>query len=306
MNKLKYILTISFITTLNLFSSGQNKSVDEALEFLKNAEDKIEKREYPEAITFINKALIIAKETESHKIEADCRQYAGDVYKMDNKITLSVKSYLNAVLIYEKDKNQTFVNTVLTKLAHIYFEKQAYRKASEYFKRTLNKEITEEELLTNRYIGNCYLFISKYDSSLYYFKKSYDIAKKNDNENAIIKSLQNLAAASKKKNDYKKALEYNLESYELYLKNQNNKGMALIMNNIGYDFVHEKKYDEALASFNEALLKSDNTNIGKGFKAKAYTNIAICYQNKNDLDNTIKNLLKPKLSDCIFCLLNRS
>ncbi len=292
MSKKTLILIIFIFIQTCIF--GQN-TIQDAIQYKKLAKQNFENSRYDLAVKNINKALKIKSLNTNPKIEAECFLLAGNIYSMGNENNYALKYYLRAEESYKKTDDKEKLSAIYTQIAFIYFKINAYEKAGEYFKQAIEIKLITQNKTENyellHYAGNSYFNIQKYDTALIYYTEMRKVSEIIKDTSKIIKSIEKIIFVNKKQANYKEAITNNILINNLYRKQKNKKGIALTLNNIGYNYVLLKKYDEAIKSFKESLIYQKEINAEQEIIAITNTNIGICYQNIGDFENSIKYLL---------------
>jgi len=121
--------------------------------------------------------------------------------------------------------------------------------------------------LSLRYIGNCYFFLNKTDSSLKYYKMYYEMIPVADSQ-TMITALNNIGVAYMKRDENITAREYFAKAMllERILSKRGSFSYPLLYSNLGLLYLKERKYDSSYLFFYNAidgLLKSSDNDSCK-------------------------------------------
>jgi len=290
----KKLLILIIFVFIQSFTFGQN-TIQDALHYKKEAKQYFDAKKYNLATENINNALKIIILHGEPQLEAECFLLAGNIHSLKNENNYALKYYLRAEDFYKRTANIEKLSVIYSQIAFIYFKIKAYEKASDYFKQAIDVKEVRQSNIENyelfAYAGNSYFNIQKFDSALIFYTEMKNISEKLDDPNKIIESIEKIIFVNKKQKKYKEAITNNILINGLYHRQKNKKGIALTLNNIGYNFVLMKKYDEAIKSFKESLIYQKEAGMDKKMTAVTNTNIGICYQNIKEFDNSIVFLL---------------
>jgi signal transduction histidine kinase len=177
-------------------------------------------------------------------------------------------------------------------------------KALEYSYKglALAKKLKWNRAISNFYasIGRAFSDKSNYDSSMFYYKKGFDINKKEDDKYNMASTLNNMGTAEQNlKSDYPKAIKFYFEALKYSEAIDNKYIMAVSYDNIGVIYNYQKNYPKALEYTFKGLKtrqlatkepdKYLTTNLEREI-GNSYTSIADIYLNQKDYLNAKKYL----------------
>tara|TARA_B100000809_G_scaffold74463_1_gene72211 strand:+ start:445 stop:2307 length:1863 start_codon:yes stop_codon:yes gene_type:complete len=271
------ILLLAICFTSNsafaLFSDVENNKIDSLYGIVENSkEDTSVAKAYYELsdilytvnldtiLFFCNKAndiikINLAKSiSDSHKkvffkIQANCYNNIGYVYKKHGDIPKALEYYHSALLTNEKLGNQMGIANLLNNIAVIYESQNDIEKALEY-----------------------------YENSLELFRAI-------NYKKGIATTLNNIGIIYRNfKGKKEKALEYYLEALEIRIKINDKNGIPNSLNNLGYAYLGLNELDKALKYFKESLYLREQLNYKLGI-VNSLINIGNVYYNSGDLIN---------------------
>jgi|GEM_PF-1291241 len=127
-------------------------------------------------------------------------------------------------------------------------------------------------------LGNCYSHLSKPDSAIYFYQRSYKIAENAHDSLTMGKVLKNIGVIYVETvNDFKTGLEYYDKAQVIATKAHDSSLLADCYNNKGVVFEQQKKYDTALNLYTSAL-KIYQAEGDKDRVSMAFNNTGIVYK----------------------------
>jgi len=137
-------------------------------------------------------------------------------------------------------------------------------------------------------IGNSYYYEGLLDSTLAYYKKSYELFLKTNDTLEIASAINRLGLIFRVKNDYQKAYSYFMQSLELNKKINNTKGIADLYNNLGIISERLGKEEEAIKYYQKSLRLYKTLPEKRNYIydiASVTNNIASYYSNREVYDS---------------------
>ena len=264
----------------------------------KLANDAYQKKKYVNAIQHAQESIDKLAATENDTLEADNQLIIARSLFNQDKAEKALPYYLRASSKFEKLNNYDCLVNVYRDIAAIYAVISAHEKALDYNIKAYqviaeNSQLTVNQIDINALIediGITAFNAKKYSQAVEYLEKLLKIY--NDDEAPVdqVRTLHNLNLACKAGGDYKKALEYNYEMYDIISSTCDSLEMAAVMNNIGYDHVHNKAYGKAIEAFEKSLNIGRKTGLTQGEEAKLLVNMGVCYQNRGIYNSAIEKL----------------
>jgi len=270
------LLTICFSSSnaFALFSDVENNKIDSLHKIVENSkEDTSVARAYYElseilytvnldtVLYLCNKAneivqINLAKDISDSdkkvffKIQANCYNNIGYVYKNHGDIPQALEYYHNALVTNEKIGNQLGIANLLNNIAVIYESQNDINKALEY-----------------------------YNNALELFRKV-------DYKKGTATTLNNIGVIYKNfKDNGEKAIACYLESLEIRKEINDQYGISNSLNNIGYTYKMLNELDKALKYFKESLYLREQLNYKLGI-VNTLINIGNLYYNSGHLINS--------------------
>ncbi|UJR20000.1 hypothetical protein I4U23_023134 [Adineta vaga] len=174
--------------------------------------------EYKTADTYIKQIapLLLTKE-KYEDIARFCFDIGGQYYR-HGEIDFALETY-NSTLKFSA--NDTLIARTLQMIANVYFERDDYERALNYYHRILeSKEMLNNcnSLLSTVYtaMGMIYQKEQKFENALYYYNQAMKIDSKQDRL-SLINSIENIASVYEEMNNYHTALTYYMNAQKIRL-----------------------------------------------------------------------------------------
>lgn len=185
-----------------------------------------------------------------------------------------------------------------------YGMKGDYYTAINFFSQSLSihKQIMHKDGIAKQYsnLGLAYTIQGNSLKALDYYYKGLNVAEEIKDEARIATILGNIGIIYDNQKDYQKSLDYynramkvNKKLLELASKqnnkeeiNKNKNGIARHLSNIGLVYMNQKKHDDALKYYFDALKIKEEINV-KHLIAVTLVNIGNCYQLQNRDDSAL-------------------
>lgn len=202
-------------------------------------------------------------------------------------------SLVNALKSAKADTNKV---KLLTEISNAYFQQnpELSRKYGEEvlaLATQLNYDIGI--LRGNNLVGRCYAVQNNLPLALKYFQGALLMARKMKNPKYEGMLLSSISAVYSTNNDYDKALKYALEAKSVNEK-ADIKYMVNLMINIGYLYIRQEKFREALPYYEEGLRQelAYGSEASIGELANLYLNLGGVYIRMADYVPTLENYYK--------------
>lgn len=159
-------------------------------------------------------------------------------------------------------------------------------------------------------IANAYETLARYDSALFFHRKSYEIAKLMDKPQTMALTISNLALCYKQMGNYKNSLNQHLAAYKILCQEKSYNPRIHFY--LGEIYIRLENYSEAYHHSQLGIIKSKEFNLDYvGYNL--YVNLAKCYQYYGKLDSAehllnyaldglIKNTDKTSIGICLKTL----
>ncbi|XRE42555.1 hypothetical protein ACIVBQ_000759 [Tenacibaculum discolor] len=236
-----------------------------------------------------------------------CNYYLNLSRKAYNKANVEdFKKYNDSILLITKSFKELKDVEIKSIINHgIYYNvTDSYEKALVEFhkvldfnKANLNNEVTEINILVN--LANVYSQIDKPDKVITYMEKVLALTEKN-NVSDIIKlaAYNGLGNSYTKKENYEKALAYLHKMKTLAESINNVQAVNTALDNIGYSYFQQEKWDKVIKTAKESLAYSKKNGLPK--RPVALLNLGMSYVKKQEANKAI-----PLLNEVLVIATNR-
>jgi len=174
--------------------------------------------DYDKALTYFNKAEVIAQATHNNELLAKLDLNFGNVYNHKNSLTLALKYYISCYDLITKLNNKVLIVQCLQNLGVVYFKLTEYDK-SEKILLQANQEAKAQDLNSsvasiNLQLSDIYLSEKRYDEDEKFLNEGQTFAKLANNERDIYDYTKSWYQLESQRQNYKKALNYLTELFK--------------------------------------------------------------------------------------------
>ena len=268
-----------------------------ALGYIKN-----EQGDYPEAVSFYERAFEILKKSlpDNHPSLATSYNNIGAVYKNMGEYSKALSFYERALEILKKSlpTNHPDLATSYNNIGSVYDNMGDYSKALSSLERAL--EIRQKSLPANHpslatsynNIGGVYKNMGEYSKALSFYEQALEIFKKSlpANHPSLATSYNNIGGVYKNMGEYSKALSFYEQALEIFKKSlpANHPSLATSYNNVGAVYKNMDEYSKALSFYEQALeiLKKSLPDNHPSLAA-SYNNIGGVYKNMGEYSKAL-------------------
>ena len=205
-----------------------------------------EKGEFPEAMKFFERCLLISEEIESKKEITHALSMIGKVYKQLGETNKALKYLTKSIKISEEMGKRA--NTVMALTA----------------------------------IGNIYAQQKKYDKALEYFEQILSISEEFNLKHGIAASLHNIGKMRGHKGDEIKALDYYNRSLIMHERLGSTRAVCINLMAIGRIYENQGEINKALGYYNRSLQVAEKMGNKRGISA-ALIGIGNIYKEQGQL-----------------------
>ncbi len=175
-----------------------------------------EKRQFDKATEYQEKALKILENENFPLLEMYAKRVLSFVYIVNKDFENAIRSYREALVLATELNDYRVQNIIYGNLGHCYIVRKEYEKAIEVCKtaiRISKKHNFNPSYIVPANIGESYRNLEQYDSAMYYYKKSYRLAKVFDNKLDLSTIHLEMGLLYSAKKQYPIAIEQFLKSY---------------------------------------------------------------------------------------------
>ncbi len=240
---------------------GSSNSDEQKIQTLHGIADYFINRNLDSSVYYNERALKMARSTDSDTLIASCLANLGTVYLMKGRLDVSMEYQLQALKLYPENSKNVGVYKLLNNIGLIYFYQSKF-----------------DEALVN------------YNKVLHILEDTPSI-KPSDKERYLGTIFINIGIIYDIKTEYSKSLEFYSKAVT-HSKNANDqKNLASAYSNMGLVYIKLQKYDLAESYFNEALEIRVRDNDTYGL-CKSYQHLGNLYKEKGELERAEEILLR--------------
>ena len=247
--------------------------------------------DYPKALEYIEKALLINEEIGRNEGVAINLGNIGNVYGDLSDYPKALEYYSKALQINEEISNKKGMAINLGNIGLVYSDLSDYPKALEYYSKALHiiEEIGNKVGIAANLgnIGNVYRNLSDYPKALEYYSKAFHIYEEIGNKVGIATNLGNIGIIYDNLSDYPKAIEYYSKSLHINEEIGNKSGIAKNLGCIGIVYLSLSDYPKALEYHSKALHIDEEIGNKVGIGGNL-VNIGIIYSFLSDYGKALE------------------
>jgi adenylate cyclase len=222
--------------------------------------------EYPQALTYLQKALAINEESGSKNGIANNLGTIGIVYSNLSDYRQALSYYQKALAIYEEIGSKNGIASNLTNIGLVYWNLSEYPQALTYLQKSLaiSEEIGSKNGIASNLgnIGNVYRNLLDYPQALTYYQKALAIYEEIGRKNGIAINLGNIGIVYWNLSNYPQALTYYQKALAINEEIGSKYGIANNLGTIGGVYANKEfdgyDTDKAEESFLSAIALSED------------------------------------------------
>jgi adenylate cyclase len=222
--------------------------------------------DYPQALTYYQKALAINEKIGSKNGIARNRGNIGSVYRNLSDYPQALTYYQKALAIYEEEGSKDGIAINLGNIGNVYHNLSDYPRALTYYHKSLaiSEEIGSKNGIARNLgnIGLVYVNLSDYPQALIYFQKALAIYEEVGSKDGIATNLGNIGIVYVNLSDYPQALTYYQKALAIYGEIVSKDGIAFNLGTIGGLYANKEfdgyDTDKAEESFLRAIALSED------------------------------------------------
>lgn len=238
--------------------------------------------DYPKAIEYSKKALSLSKDD---MIVASSYNNIGACQRNMGLYEASLKSFLNALKIYDKKNDVLNQATIYNNMGLVYKSLEVAEKAKSYHQKAIDayQKLNHKKGLSEAYnnLAIVYAEENSLKQALEYFKKSLDFEIQLNDKRGIAESLNNVGGVYYYLEQTDSAFIYFNKALKTEYSIQNFAGLASSYNNIGDVHLYKQNYNAAKKCFDSAFFYAKKSK--SAFDIENTLNYyALLYEAKND------------------------
>jgi len=181
----------------------------------------------------------------------------GSIYKLEGNLPEALKKELDALKIFEEEKDEDGISTMYNNIGNVYAEQSNDSVAISYYRKSYEIAVKRKEKYgiagTNMNMGGCYLNERKYDSALIVFNECLKVLLETNDRFDLGSIYGNIGAAYDGMGKHDEGLKYQFMSLKSQKEIDNKRGVGFAYCSLGEEFYNQKKYPLAKLYYDSAL-----------------------------------------------------
>ncbi|MEW4924628.1 tetratricopeptide repeat protein [Algibacter sp. 2305UL17-15] len=254
------------------------------------------KGELRKAVSYYEKSIIIKEEIGGDDLSASLLNL-GASYDVLGDFDKAISYLKKALSIAKANKNEQRVAYSLNNLGTVYLNQGNYPLALEHFKESLyiDEKLGDSLGIANHLanIGRVYKTQKHYDKAMKYYEKALEMDKRIDNKRGIASTLNDIGIIHEEDGDYTRALDHYVDALRICKEVGTKTETPYILINTGEVYLALNDYSAA----NKYFTYAKNVSIeieNKQTLCEAYIGLARTYANQKDYKYALGNALKAK------------
>ena len=228
----------------------------------------------------------------------------GNIYNLLGRYDKSLEYHTLALNIHEKIKDSIRTAHSYNNIGNVYLSLEDYKTALTFYNKAVNMARTMEEdpilppLYNNMGLAN--IGIEEYAKALDYFRLAIELARKTNRLDVRINSLMHTGSVYLLMNENDRAMVALMEAQRMVNNSPDRYLKATVAGRLAQLYLKEERYDEAIASYRDALSLSKDINSFP-LLLEIYAGISSAFEGKNDLKRAYEYLeLHRVIADSIY------
>lgn len=274
--------------SIGLLDSISPNSIDSQIKLLKYiGSSYVFESNYPEAITYYNRALNLAEKTENSSEIANLNNNLGMIYNELGSYKSAYNYYMTAIDHYDLSNNKDKKIGTYNNIGVVYLNLKNYDKALDFFDKVLDSTILNKDtILVASVLNNMAICYSQNNSQLAFkeLRKAIELSEKVNNQYGLCISYQVMGNIHMLLDDYVNAYEAYSKSIEIaensnlyHQKNSSKIGLGNVLLKQG-----EVKKSLQIAQEVMDVASEQNSLV---LKSKAHLLLSEIYTNSDDYKN---------------------
>lgn len=274
--------------SIGLLDSISPNSIDSQIKLLKYiGSSYVFESNYPEAITYYNRALNLAEKTENSSEIANLNNNLGMIYNELGSYKSAYNYYMTAIDHYDLSNNKDKKIGTYNNIGVVYLNLKNYDKALDFFDKVLDSTILNKDtILVASVLNNMAICYSQNNSQLAFkeLRKAIELSEKVNNQYGLCISYQVMGNIHMLLDDYVNAFEAYSKSIEIaensnlyHQKNSSKIGLGNVLLKQG-----EVKKSLQIAQEVMDVASEQNSLV---LKSKAHLLLSEIYTNSDDYKN---------------------
>lgn len=262
-----------------------------------------------QAITYLEQALVLAKNSGSDKHTGHIANRLGTQYFYSGDYEKAIRNFIVTMKANERMKDRNGIAACMNNIGSVYVEQHNYYKSLEYHLKAL--KIRQENVengtgdkndvaMSLGNIGQSYYYLNRLSEAMSYYNKSLALSEETGNKKRVALMYNNIGSVYAQEKNYDDALGYFEKARDLQVEFGNKQRIAMALNNIGEVYLQKRKYREALSNYSEGLAAAQDADALDDIKT-SYQGLHDTYLALKDFENAHKYLeLFTEIKDSLY------
>jgi two-component system, sensor histidine kinase PdtaS len=222
------------------------------------AQDYLDGGNYTEAKAYLLKALKVSQDIGDKNNTASAYDKLAYLYEMQGDLSEATKIRYEYLKVNEEIGDESAIIAAIYALADNFELLGNKTEALKYYKKGLREAVKAGEKITaisfNGSIGNMYATDGKYTEAAMYYTDGQRLAEEVQNVTFVAAGHQDIGNLFRIQANYTGALKHYQLAETGFVSVANNHDLAALYSQMGMTYTHLKKYKQAKASFEKAML----------------------------------------------------
>lgn len=246
------------------------------------------------AIFYYSKSLEIKRKNKDEKGVATSLTNLGTCFQQKSLYNKALQCYLESYEICQKlrlnEKMLALGSNIAQLQEHLGFARESIKTCHNNLK--LAKTIKSADDIADNYLllAGCYQILKVKDSCFYYYFKSINSYKNNNDEIGMAGPETNLATYYIDLGEFENAYQHFLIADEIYKKNEIEENRHVTLEGIGHYFLSKNNFDEAIKYYEKSFEIAKKYDVKTGLSS-ATSHLFRVYNQKQNYKKAIEYLL---------------
>ncbi len=277
-------------------TTSQNDQLETAKEYYKKGVSLYYTEEYEKSVEYLNKAIVIAENTDNYIVFCRATNVKGHAYLMNDQNQEALEAYYSSIDVAQKNKdlNQEIITN--SGLVLVYKKTNQFKKAlnlSRWMLKSIDKTsfkntTTHVNIITTG--SEAYLDTEQYDSVVYYADQGIALSTSLDYKEGLVDLYIKKGVVFYHKEQYEEALSYLSKAEEILQNHEVKNKFYPIVNStyfVASCYYKQQLYDKAITRLHKAIDIAEENDLLKIPVLQSHLLLANCYAQKKDFENAL-------------------
>ncbi len=251
---IRHLLWVCCLAWAGTAAAQGNKQADslQVLQLHQQLETAIVQKKYTQAIDLGKKALQLTNQHLLIKNKIKVLLSLGKLYTQTDKTSEALSYYLQAESLCQNYNDLSQLVDIYDQMGVFFMRYQLYQKALQYFRKSYQlrrKNRFPDAIVNIKNIAFCHYISKDYNRAQLFYEKLLSLNRKKRDQKQIIQTLEQLALVSSIGESYAPAIKYNQALLKYYKKSSNLLKVSSIYNDLGFLYKRRNDLPTALNYF---------------------------------------------------------